>query len=136
MKSRRSVRGGALVRRIVQTAALLAFFGLVLVARRHGEESPAVWLQGFFLLDPLVLAMTWLAGHAIPAALLASLATVVLTLLLGRVFCGWFCPLGTLNAIAGRVLEFFWPRRREPQHWSRWQLTKYYLLVAILVMAA
>ncbi len=135
MSRRRSVFTGALLRRIVQIGALLLFFGLVLLARRQGDTSPGIWLQGFFLLDPLVLAMTWLAGHAVPAVLLASLVTVVLTLLLGRVFCGWFCPLGTLNAIAGRVLEFFWPRKRAPQHWSRWQLTKYYLLVAILVMA-
>ncbi len=135
MKSRPGMLTGAMLRRIVQTAALLLFFGLVLLARRQGETTPGVWLQGFFLLDPLVLAMTSLAGHAVPAALLLSLATVAVTILLGRVFCGWFCPLGTLNAIATRALEFFWPRKRAPQHWSRWQLAKYYLLVAILVMA-
>lgn len=136
MKSERRLLNGAVVRRIVQTTALVAFCGLFLLARGQGAEKPGLWLQGFFLLDPLVLAMTWLASHAVPTALLLSLVTVLVTLLLGRVFCGWFCPLGTLNAIAGRVLEFCWPRRKKPQHWSRWQLTKYYLLVAMLVMAA
>jgi len=136
MKGRRRTLNGALLRRIVQSAALLVFFGLILLTRRHGDAGPSLWLQGFFLLDPLVLLLTWLAGHAVPVALLAALGTVVVTALLGRVFCGWFCPLGTIHAIAGRVLDFCWPRRKQPQHWSRWQLTKYYLLGAILVMAA
>ncbi|MHB8900813.1 MAG: 4Fe-4S binding protein [Thermoguttaceae bacterium] len=136
MKSSRRVLNGTTLRRFVQVAALLTFFALVLLARRQVGVTPGVWLQGFFLLDPLVLAMTWLSGHAVPVLLLVSLGTVAVTVLAGRVFCGWFCPLGTLNAIAGRVLEFFWPRKPRPQHWSRWQLTKYYLLAAILVMAA
>ncbi len=136
MKEGRRALNGTVLRRIVQTGALLAFFGLFLLARRHGDTGPSVWLQGFFLLDPLILVLTWLAGHAVPAALLLSLVTVVVTVLFGRVFCGWFCPLGTINAIAGRVLNFCWPSRRQPQHWSQWQMGKYYLLVAILVMAA
>lgn len=136
MKSRHGLWNGVHWRRTVQMVVLVTFFGLLLLARRQGTAGPGLWLQGFFLLDPLVLAMTWLGGRAIPVALLVSLGTVVVTLLLGRVFCGWFCPLGTLNAISGRVLEFCWPRKRQPQHWSRWQLTKYYLLVAILLMAA
>ncbi|NQT12520.1 MAG: 4Fe-4S dicluster domain-containing protein, partial [Planctomycetes bacterium] len=48
----------------------------------------------------------------------------------------WVCPLGTIHAIAGRLFD---RRRRDPKrrdHWSRWQLGKYYLLVGFLVMAA
>ncbi|MGA2253357.1 MAG: 4Fe-4S binding protein [Thermoguttaceae bacterium] len=135
MRGWRPTLNGVLARRIVQTAALLLFFGLILSARRHGDAGPSVWWQGFFLLDPLVLLLTWLAGHAVPAVLLLSLATVGVTILLGRVFCGWFCPLGTIHAIAGRFLEFCWPRRKRPEHWSRWQLTKYYLLFAVLLSA-
>lgn len=136
MKKWRPTLSGVLARRIVQTAALLLFFGLILSARRHGESEPNVWWQGFFLLDPLVLLLTWLAGRAVPAVLLLSLVTVGVTILLGRVFCGWFCPLGTIHAIAGRFLDFCWPRRKRPEHWSRWQLTKYYLLFAVLLSAA
>ena len=40
------------------------------------------------------------AGRAV-----ASLATRAVTIVLGRVFCGWFCPLGTLHALAGRFLR-------------------------------
>jgi MauM/NapG family ferredoxin protein len=136
MKGWRGTLSGVVARRTVQAAALLLFFGLVLAARRHGDAGPSAWWQGFFLLDPLVLLLTWLAGHAVPAVLWLSLATVALTVLLGRVFCGWFCPLGTIHAIAGRFLDFCWPRRKQPEHWSRWQLAKYYLLFAVLLSAA
>ena len=127
---------GATFRRIVQLAGLALFFGLLLATRRESAAQPSRWLQTFFLIDPLVGLLTWLAAHAVPAALGLSLLTLVLTVLLGRVFCGWFCPLGTIHAIAGRVLEFCWPRRKPPDHWSRWQLAKYQLLLALVVMAA
>jgi MauM/NapG family ferredoxin protein len=57
-------------------------------------------------------------------------------LVLGRVFCGWFCPLGTIHALAGRFFALCWPRKKRPEHWSRWHLAKYYLLVAMVLMAA
>ena len=136
MNGWRRIAKGALVRRIVQTAVLVLFFGLVLWTRRRADVSPSPWLQVFFLIDPLLLLLTWLSAHAVPVALLASLITLAVTLVLGRVFCGWFCPFGTLNAIAGRFLDFCWPRPKGPEHWSRWQLAKYFLLTAIVVMAA
>ena len=74
-------------------------------------------------------------GPRHPGTLLFSLGTLLLTILLGRVFCGWFCPLGTLNAIAGRFLNFC-TRPRRAEHWSPWQWTKYYLLGGLLLMAA
>ena len=114
MKGRRRIAKGALVRRIVQTAALVLFFGLLLWTRRRADASPSPWLQLFFLIDPLVMLLTWLSAHAVPIALLASLITLAVTLVLGRVFCGWICPLGTLNAIAGRFLDFCWPGPKRP----------------------
>ena len=52
--------------------------------------------QLFLELDPLIALVTIIAGHPLTSALLYSLITVVVTLLLGRVFCGYACPLGTL----------------------------------------
>lgn len=131
---RRGTARGAIVRRAVQLAALALFFGLVLATRRPAGQ-PSRWLQAFFLIDPFVAVLTGMAAHAVPVALAISLVTLVLTAVLGRVFCGWICPMGTIQAVAGRVLEFCWPRRKKPEHWSRWQLAKYYLLSALLLMA-
>ena len=43
--------------------------------------------------------------------LLLALVVLGLTLLLGRVFCGWICPLGTIHALAGWVVDRVWPDR-------------------------
>jgi polyferredoxin/formate hydrogenlyase subunit 6/NADH:ubiquinone oxidoreductase subunit I len=126
----------ALVRRVVQIVLLVAFLGLV-VAARMNPDSPDVspWLKTFFALDPLVLISTLLAAHSVPKLLLWSLVTVGVTILLGRVFCGWICPLGTCHAVASRALLRRKDRKALGRH-SPWQSAKYYVLAAFLVAAA
>ena len=75
------------------------FFFLVFLA--------AIWLTSFgrlrgwptslFLeMDPLVGLTTLLTTGTLYRAMLWSILLFVLTLLLGRVFCNWVCPMGTL----------------------------------------
>jgi MauM/NapG family ferredoxin protein len=114
---------------------LLLFFGLVVLARPRAGVEPSPLLKSFFLLDPLILITTWLAAHAVPVAALLSLVVIAVTMVMGRVFCGWACPLGTIHDITGRCFDRF---RRDPKrrdHWSPWQRAKYYLLIGFLVMA-
>jgi len=126
----------ALWRRIVQIVCLALFLGLVLAARPRPGGAPSHLVELFFHLDPLILVTTWLAAHAVAAGALLALVTIGVTMVLGRVFCGWVCPLGTIHAAAGRFLRWIWPQRNRRDHWSRWQLAKYYLLIAFLVLAA
>ena len=136
MSRRRSIWRAVPARRLVQTAFLLAFLaGVIGTTASPDGEPPSAWLKAFFLIDPLLLLATWLSAHTAPVLLLASLGLVALTLVLGRVFCGWVCPLGTLHALAGRVLFWIWPDRQRRDHWSPWQRTKYLLLIGFLVMA-
>jgi len=63
--------------------------------------------------------------------LIVTLATAILTLVLGRVWCGWACPMGTI---------LYWTRfkgakERELHLSDRWGLVKYALLAIILVVA-
>ncbi len=79
-------------------------------------------------LDPLV----WLVGsaaarQAAPHALF-MLALLLATALLGRVFCGWVCPLGTAIDAAGPL-----GRRRPVRPWPGLKL---WVLAALLVAAA
>ncbi len=88
-------------------------------------------------LDPLTALATVLATGTLYATLTWALVATVLTLFVGRFFCGFACPLGTINqftgwlgrlghSLASRVEA---NRHRQPQAW------KFYLLVCLLALA-
>ncbi len=80
------------VRRIVQVFFLAAFVYLAFAAI---VPLPAYPVDLFFRLDPLAQLTASIGGRTLSPYLLWALPIVVLTLALGRVFCGWICPLGT-----------------------------------------
>lgn len=135
MSGRRFILRATRIRRGVQIVFLLLFLGLVLLARPAPGIEPGTSWKLFFLFDPLILIATWLAAHAVPTAALLSLIVIGVTVVTGRVFCGWVCPLGTIHDVTGRLFDLRGRARKRPAHWSRWQLAKYYLLVGMLAMA-
>ena len=42
-----------------------------------------------------------------PSVVILLGGTVLLTIVLNRAFCGWICPLGTLQAIMDKIARFF-----------------------------
>jgi MauM/NapG family ferredoxin protein len=98
------------------------------------RRFPVRWM---FHLDPLsavgMLASSWV----LPAGLLWGLGIVALTALLGRAFCGWVCPVGTLHHLAAWATRKL--RRGPPIEANRFRphfRLKYLLLIAALVAAA
>lgn len=133
----RALVSGPRIRRTVQLAVLALFVGLLLCTRIRAGEGPPALVKLFFWIDPLILAATFLAARAVPLMCLLALATVAVTIVLGRVFCGWVCPLGTIHDIAARVAGMIRGRRPPRREvFSRWQRAKYYLLAAFAAMAA
>ena len=88
------------LRRICQAFFLALFVGLVLAARFAETGEPPRLLRFFFDLDPLTALATILATRTLAVASLLALVTVLATLILGRAFCGWVCPLGTVHTMA------------------------------------
>ncbi len=123
-------RAARWARRIVQTAFFAFFVYLLFAALQRRAAFP--YADFFFRFDPLAAfapmaaARTWLT-HLAPA-----LVTVAVTVLLGRLWCGWVCPMGTLLG----WLRFRSARRlsRRVPGWMR--QVKYVVLVAIAAMAA
>ncbi len=89
-------------------------------------------------LDPLVAIATLITTGTIFAGLIWSIATIIGTILLGRFFCGWVCPFGSIHHFFG------WLGRRKltaagkikANTYRRGQGLKYYILIAMLAMAA
>jgi polyferredoxin len=87
--------------------------------------------------DPLVAVSNALSTRALYKGVLWSLTIIIPTLFLGRFFCGWICPLGTLNHFFSYLKS---ERKRgkqlvESNRYKRWQTLKYYFLIALLVSA-
>jgi polyferredoxin/ferredoxin len=128
------------VRRISQIFFLLLFLWFCIVSS-FGMEWWQLrgWPVNWFLeLDPLVALGTALTTGTLYAGLLWGLVTVVLTMILGRFFCGWVCPFGTLHQLTG----FFGKSGRNASYkaavnqYHRRQTLKYYLLFFLLSSAA
>ncbi len=133
------------IRRIVQILFLIFFFTLLLLTRFQpiygggaspspALQAPAWFLKFFFVIDPLIMLTTVLTAHAVPVLALFSLVTIVITILFGRVFCGWACPMGTIQAAAGKLLTGR-KKRKELRTWTSRQTWKYYLLAGLLIPA-
>ena len=92
----------------------------------------------FFEWDPLVAVANAIAGHALYRGLLWSLVILLPTLFIGRFFCGWICPMGTLQHFASNMPSEakHGKQRIESNRYKRWQTIKYVVLIAGLVAAA
>jgi polyferredoxin len=93
-------------------------------------------VEGFLLADPFVGAMTLLSTHTVYRGLLWSVGLLALTMVVGRVFCGWICPFGTLHHFFGWLLPSDRGRgasRVEANKTHTYQRAKYYLLYAFLL---
>jgi len=141
MVSYRAIRN---LRRVSQTVFLLIFFWLLLATFYHGvvEEGGQVDdaipypVSIFLQFDPLAALATLLATGTLYKSLLWSLAVVVLTIFLGRFFCGWVCPLGALsNAVSETASRRPAAKRIARNQPGGHQKIKYAVLVFFLAAA-
>lgn len=83
----------------------VAVFGIVAIglAWHTGLGTPSSFGWDFAaVVCPLGIVETFLAGRTFaPASLICLAITVVLIVLLGRVFCGWLCPIPLLRRLFG-----------------------------------
>jgi len=95
---------------------------------------PVNWI---IQLDPLVGLGTLLTTGTLYAGLLWGLASVVLTIVLGRFFCGWVCPFGAIHQFMGFCGKYKRPVKDKISlnRYSPWQSLKYVLLFFFLAAA-
>lgn len=115
------------LRYISQGVFLLLFLFLFVRTESAGGDELGYPIRIFLDLDPLIFITTFLTSHEAAPALYLSIVLIVITLLLGRVFCGWICPLGTIHNIAGSLKKsIFRPGLK------KFHTLKYYILIFII----
>ncbi|HCC68644.1 MAG TPA: (4Fe-4S)-binding protein [Nitrospiraceae bacterium] len=116
------------IRRVTQGIFLLLFLFLFLQTESKGHDELGYPVKIFLDFNPLIFITTFLSAHAVVEAFYFSIVVVIVTILFGRVFCGWVCPLGTLNNIIGSLKK--WRFNVASRNWHR---VKYYILIFLLI---
>jgi polyferredoxin len=116
-------------RKLVQVLFFVLAVVLLFAAQRGRPLFP--WADVFFRFDPLAGLAGMAGARAWIPRLGWGLLTLALTLLLGRVWCGWICPMGSL---------LDWVRlpgagKRGARISPHWRQAKYLLLAAALACA-
>lgn len=118
------------IRIITQGIFLLAFLWLFLQTESKGADELGYPVKIFLDADPLIFITTILSSHQWYSAFFLAIFVIVATVVLGRVFCGWVCPLGTLNNIVGALQKRRPLKKPLNLHWLK------YCILIFLVTAA
>ena len=116
-----------LLRKSSQIIFLIIFIVLVFISR--AQYFPAAISNLYFQMDPLLTITASISGRILVSGMLLTALTLLTTILFGRVWCSWFCPLGT-------ILEIIKPKKnkaiRPSEHLRK---IKYIVLITIILLA-
>ena len=138
------------IRRISQTSFLFFFLFLLVESRLPQNiylkyslvfsselDLKIDWpVTFFFQLDPLIWLSSLLSGQHLIKGFWWGLGLILMTLFLGRIFCGFVCPLGTIH----HVVSWIKPALKgelmvQANQKTPSQRVKYFLLITLLVGA-
>ena len=121
------------LRVLTQTIFFILFFYLLLETRFPGEDYIGR-VEIFFHFDPLLAVATIIASRAVFLSFIFSAITIIITFVLGRVVCGWVCPLGSIHQFFSFVFKKskLLRAKKRPDGPTTW---KYYILIFILISA-
>lgn len=116
-------------RKIVQYLSFSIFLYLLLFLDPLTERDLSANI--FLRMSPLSAIGAMMAAKAFILKYWPAMVVLLLTILFGRFFCAWICPLGTTIDITDRLFTGF--RRRSQKHIYDGRKLKYYLLAFLLI---
>jgi ferredoxin-type protein NapH len=125
-------------RRIIQIAVIFLFFSGNAFEWKllRGNLSSAKVLNSIPLSDPFAIMQSFSAGASIAADALIGALIILLfySVLGGRVFCGWVCPVNIVTDLASKIRTFF----NLDVTWKSWDIkrgARYWIIALSLVLS-
>ena len=115
--------------RIISQVLFFAFFLYLfwITSQVSGRWVP---VDLYLRADPLLALSAMIGARVIIPGMFISVVVILATLLLGRVFCGWICPMGTALDLISRL-----GRTTNRIKIRKIQRFKYYLLIGLIMSA-
>lgn len=90
-------------RSIIQAFSLTAFLFLMVTAVYSGIElvNPDLYLR----MDPILILGSALSGRIFLLIFIPAIIVILITVLFGRIFCGYFCPMGITIDCSDRIIN-------------------------------
>ncbi|MFC1867848.1 4Fe-4S binding protein [Thermodesulfobacteriota bacterium] len=114
-------------RRTIQIISMLIF--LLLITAAVSSSLYFVNPDIFLRMDPIIMVGTAISGRIFSLAFIPALIVLLLVPLLGRVFCGYICPMGTTIDVGDRLSG---AHAKNKARKERLRKIKYYLLFFLL----
>ena len=114
------------MRKSIQLFSL--FFFTYLFLRASYPLTSWIPVDLFLRLNPLLALTTTFSSKEISAKVLPAVVLIGLTLLFGRFFCGYLCPLGTLLDLFDNIITI-----KRPRFVEKLRRVKFYLLIGLIV---
>jgi len=118
-----------LLRLFCQVICLVVFLVLFRLTEYQGTDEIGWAVNVLFRMDPLSALTAMLAAKEFIILFIPALILVVLTIVFGRFFCGWICPLGTLLDFFGKYVPCSNKKIAGIRHVK-------YILLTILIISA
>jgi len=122
--------------RIIVQFLIFGLWVALILATRHPMDS---WIARhipvslMLRIDPLVATVVTGGMRMMVSIVMLGFVTLIVSVLLGRVFCGWVCPLGSIFDFYGWFLRRFRVKFHGPS--PKWYRLKYYLFFATVLFA-
>jgi len=121
------------MRRGIQLLFLALFFYLVAITK--WPPSDAILVDAFLSIDPLLSLQGVIASRTWMDSAFYGLLILLLTLFLGRFFCGYICPMGTCIELGDEIIYKKGKRRIWKNRERKLGTIKYIILIFILIVA-
>ncbi|MFH0762062.1 MAG: 4Fe-4S binding protein [Bacteroidota bacterium] len=120
--------------RRLRIASQLLFMGLFLILFfwPQDQTEPGTLSKPFLLIDPLQYLILVTTTHKWISLLALSLIPLVLTLVFGRFFCGWICPMGSLQHFMSFLMKPFRKTGNTVTGGSLWAV-KYVVFIPVIL---